>query len=229
MAKKKKTTKISLDSFSKEDTYYLTDEVICGLDLSLNKTGVVILSSSGDKIHEECIDIEEVNKEIKKKWKIENSDKLKSKEYTVKDNYNHDLKSMARLKYIKDRILTILDEFKVTKIAIEGYSFSSKGRSVFDLGELGGAIRLALYEKKYQYIDVSPSSVKAFIIIGNADKEQMRLGILSTYGYNFDNDNIADAFALARFLLCFGDAATLFSGKGGAAAIKKLRETYEIK
>ena len=226
---KKKANKISIDSYNPEDTYYFTDEVICGLDLSLNKTGVMVLNAKGDIIHQECIDIDEANKVIKENWKIENKDKLKSKEYTVKNDYNHDLKSMPRLSFIKERILEILKEFKVTKIAIEGYSFSSRGRSVFDLGELGGAIRLALYENSYAYVDVSPSSVKAFIIIGNADKEQMRLGIISKYGHNFENDNIADAFALARFLLCFGDAAEDFSGKGGAAAIKKLRETYEIK
>lgn len=215
-------------NYKPEDTYYFSDEIICGLDLSLNETGVVILKSDGSILHQEAIDIHKENKERKKAWKEDNKEKLKSKELTVKNDYDGDLKGMERLRYIKFRILHLLQKFKATKVSIEGYSFASKGRAVFNLGELGGIVRLAIYEYGLPYLDVSPTSTKAFISSGNADKEQMRVGILEKYGHNFDNDNIADAFALARFLLCFGDSAHQFSAKGGSKAIKKLRESYEI-
>ena len=59
----------------------------------------------------------------------------------------------------------------------------------------------------------------------------MRMAIHEKYGLDFEDDNVADAYALARFLLCFGEDAVKFCVKGAAVIIRRLRdkENYDIK
>jgi hypothetical protein len=42
-------------------------------------------------------------------------------------------------------------------VVIEGYSFGSKGRAIFNIGELGGVIRLMLYKGNHNFIEVPPA------------------------------------------------------------------------
>lgn len=51
---------------------------------------------------------------------------------------------LARLAAIRDRVLGAAADAEL--VAIEGYSFGSKGRAVVSIGELGGVVRLALAE-----------------------------------------------------------------------------------
>lgn len=215
--------------YNPENSFYNTDEIICGLDPSLNHTGIVILNSKGDIIHQECIDIEILDKKRKVLWKEKNKKLLKERKISVKNDFKP-TRGMARLNYIREKVLKIIKKYKVTKLAIEGYSFRSSGRSVFDLGELGGVLRLALYNNNLEdYLEVPPTSLKSFIIIGNADKELMRQGILDKYEIDFENDNIADAYALARFILCFGKDSKTFCQKGATKLIKKIKEDHEVR
>lgn len=177
-----------------DKSYKDTVQVIAGIDPSLAKTGVIVLNSKGDVLCDELI----------KPGK---------------------LKGIARLKYIKDTLIKILQKHKVTVIAIESYSFGSRGRATFSLGELGGVLRLALLENGFKFFDVSPSSLKSFVAEnGAADKVMMRQAIIRKYRLDITEDNIADAYGLARMCLFLGDSMPKFCAKGGAALMKKLRE-----
>lgn len=181
-----------------DKTFYGSKNVIAGIDPSLTKTGVIVMDDQGKVIHEELI-------ETKK------------------------LRSMERLYVIKKRITEILEEYKVTIVAIESYSYGSKGRSIFNLGELGGVLRLLLWEKKYKYYDVSPNSLKSFIADnGAADKEMMRAAVVRKYKLDIEDDNICDAFGLAKMVLRLGNEMTRFCEKGGAQILKKIRDKEGI-
>lgn len=181
-----------------DKSYSNTNHVIAGIDPSLQKTGVIIMNSAGKVIFEELV---------------------KPKK----------LKSIARLKFIKDRILQILKTHKVTVVAIESYSFGSRGRATFSLGELGGVLRLSLLEGGYKFFDVSPSSLKSFVAEnGAADKVMMRQAVIRKYKLDISEDNICDAYGLARMCLFLGDAMPKFCAKGGAALMKKLREKHHL-
>jgi crossover junction endodeoxyribonuclease RuvC len=134
---------------------------------------------------------------------------------------------MPRMKLIRDIVFEVLEKFKVDVVAVEGFSFGSGGRSVFELGGIGYIIRLGLFDKGYKFYDVSPSSCKAFIIKGNADKLMMQYGVEKLYGIYFEDDNLCDAYALSRMLLAFGDEILNYTEKGGADKIKKLRLALE--
>src|SRR5690606_22186242 len=84
-------------------------------------------------------------------------------------------------------------------IAIEGFSYGSKGRGVaFQFG-YGYAVQIALHKNDFNYLIVPPSQVKKFATgIGNASKESMILPIYKRWGYEHESDNVRDAFILAQ-------------------------------
>lgn len=137
------------------------------------------------------------------------------------------LMGVDRLIYIKKEVLRILKEESVSVVGIEGFSFGSFGRSTFDLGGLGWIIRVMLNEEGFKFFEISPSSLKSFIIKGNADKSMMMEAVFHKYGIAFDDDNLCDAFSLSRMIHCLGDDVVKFSVKGGAQKLKKLREKLE--
>jgi len=139
-----------------------------GIDLSLTGTGIV------------CID--------------GNSKVVSSKLIQTKPTKN----KMKRLLFIRNSIINFLTDLPITEIVLEGFSYGSKGAAVYDLGMLGGIIRLDLFEKSFPYyVDYSPTFVKKFIAgKGNAKKDLMIKEVFKL-GFDTDDSNLADAFALA--------------------------------
>lgn len=60
-------------------------------------------------------------------------------------------------------------------IVVEGYSLASPGRlSLVRLGELGGVVRLRLFELEIAYVEIPPSSLKRYATgNGSAEKPAM--------------------------------------------------------
>jgi len=114
---------------------------------------------------------------------------------------NSDNTGMQRLheikKQIKDTITCYVSNKK--KVFIEGYSFGSQnGREA--LGELGGVIRLMLYEEGIEFVDVPPTTLKKYVLgVGKGDKVAMAIGVLKTWGVDFPTTDQTDAYALAQF------------------------------
>lgn len=84
-------------------------------------------------------------------------------------------------------------------IAIEGFSYNSKGKGVdFQYG-LGHAIRLELYRMDKDWIEVTPSQVKKFATgNGNMSKENMIIPILRHWNFEHTSNNVRDAYVLAQ-------------------------------
>lgn len=147
-------------------------EVFIGLDLSLTGTGYCAVDSTGEIIESGVI----VTKKLPKDYR--------------------------RIKYIRDEIREFLTKFasKSYKVFVEGYSFGSKGRSVFDIAELGGIVRMMLIEEFNSAALVPPTSLKKWVCgKGNAKKDLMLLNAFKKFGKEFDDDNECDAYCLARF------------------------------
>jgi crossover junction endodeoxyribonuclease RuvC len=143
---------------------------VAGIDPSLTSTGLIAFNEQGEMI---------AQKNIKPKKR----------------------KGMERLKYIKEEILSFLKENKIEKVAIESYAFGvRKSRTKFQLGELGGVVRLLLFENDIEYLDVAPPTLKKFVTgSGDADKEIVIFSVLSRWNQDFGtNSDLADAFGLAK-------------------------------
>ena len=139
------------------------------------------------------------------------------------------IKGADRLCMIRDRIVALLLQFEVKAIAIEGYSMGSRGR-LFDIGELGGVIRVALRDRLYSWSVIPPTSLKAFITgTGNADKQMMIASVEKYFGLTIKNNNEADAYSLAKMLQVLGPESVMkYCQKGGADLLRKDREAGRI-
>jgi crossover junction endodeoxyribonuclease RuvC len=88
-------------------------------------------------------------------------------------------------------------------IVIEGFSYGSKGRSVFDIAYLGWRIREELERLRtgdnIPWLEVPPSQLKKFATgQGNANKEIILQQVYKRWGVEFSDNNQADAYVLAQ-------------------------------
>jgi Holliday junction resolvasome RuvABC endonuclease subunit len=107
------------------------------------------------------------------------------------------LSGAARLSAIVDEVRGFCRDDDVELVVLEGYSFGSKGRAVFDIGELGGCVRLLLHRLGVPFVDVAPSSLKKYATgKGNCGKDEMIAAAIRRFGFEGSDNNEADAYLL---------------------------------
>ena len=94
-------------------------------------------------------------------------------------------------------------DFDVVDIAMEGTVLASHAALI--LGELSATVRLAIYdhyEDNLRFpLKVPPMTLKKFASgKGNAKKQEMLLQIYKRWKVEFNDDNAADSYALARLV-----------------------------
>ena len=109
------------------------------------------------------------------------------------------LQGVTRLAYIRDELRHVISNYEgIQFAALEGYSMESVNRS-FDLGELGGLVRILLHDEGIPFVVVPPTSLKLFVSSnGNASKEMMREAVFKRWGIDLEQNDICDAFGLAH-------------------------------
>src|SRR5690606_5959669 len=106
-------------------------------------------------------------------------------------------KDPQRMIDLTEQVLSHLEKDDV--IAIEGFSYGSRGRGVAFQYGYGYSVQISLYKNDYNYFVVTPSQVKKFATgLGNASKDSMILPIYKRWGYEHESDNVRDAFILAQ-------------------------------
>ena len=81
---------------------------------------------------------------------------------------------IERFTYISDFAIEIIKQTQNPEIYIEGYSYGSKGRGLFQIAENCGILKYRLQEQNFNYETVVPSVVKKGATgKGNADKDLM--------------------------------------------------------
>ena len=144
-----------------------------GIDHSLNKTAIVCLDKNGKY----------VGKLVYKNKKHKGTKRL-----------------FMLLKFFNK--LKAKHRYKQLIVGMENYSFGSRGRSVFNIGEAGGIVRLVLTSwvgDKSFYV-FAPKSVKKFASgNGNSGKPAMIKAVKTNWKFNAERDHdVADAFAVAQ-------------------------------
>ena len=103
-------------------------------------------------------------------------------------------RGMKRLRWIRDHVLNLAKLNRTDLVLLEGYAFGAKGNAVFDIAELGGVVRLALFDAGYPFLILPPATVKKFATgSGNANKELMLTQAVRVLGYRGADNNEADA------------------------------------
>lgn len=104
-------------------------------------------------------------------------------------------KGMRRLAELRRLVLEAVRGCDL--VAIEGYSYGARGRAVVSLGELGGVVRLALWDAGIPYLEVPPTVVKKYATgKGNASKEAVLVEAVRRLGYPGSSTDEADALWL---------------------------------
>lgn len=107
-----------------------------------------------------------------------------------------------RLSFVKEAVSTLLGPI-VQFVCFEGYSYDSTSRQ-HALGEVGGVLKLLVYEHHLPYLEVSPASLKKFAT-GKSTASSKRDGAskgdmimaAEAEGIAVADDNQADAYFLA--------------------------------
>lgn len=155
---------------SQQSTYPKSYDRIVGLDLSLTSTGFAVWHCK-EAIAPTCdiIDTEGIT-------------------------------GLARMDHILARVCSLLGkEDEQTLYVIEDFSFASKGAALFQIAGLGYLIRYYFYKQQLPFILVPPTVLKKFVTgVGNADKSVILKEVYKRWGADLNDDNMADAYGLAR-------------------------------
>jgi crossover junction endodeoxyribonuclease RuvC len=148
------------------------EQVFIGIDQSLTKTGIVILKNK--------------SMEMLYSGLIESEPKK-------------GIEPIYRMLEIKESLRKIIQQYKPVQGIIEGFGFSSRGRSIFDLGGLGYIIRELFVEENIFLLVIAPATLKKYVTNkGNCKKDLMLLNVYKRWGVEFNDNNLADAYGLAR-------------------------------
>lgn len=135
-------------------------------------------------------------------------------------------KGPERLSIVNKTVLQLcLDEF-IDCVVMEGYSFASRNSQAHSIGELGGCIRMTLWECGIPYIEVPPTSRAKFATgKGNAGKTEVISAISSKTGKLFSGagaDDECDAWVLEQMGLAKINKSVYSWTKDQLSALEKI-------
>lgn len=151
-----------------------SEDFFVGIDLSLAGSGIVIINENGELVEQKLV-------------------------VTYKDCY---LSPEQRVMDIFDQTKFVVNITRLKFVCIEGLSYMSVSQTLFERCGLLYMILIHLLKHEIDYLLIPPKTLKKFVTTdGNADKVFIRRVIKCRWGYDFEDDNIADAYGLARMAL----------------------------
>jgi crossover junction endodeoxyribonuclease RuvC len=112
---------------------------------------------------------------------------------------------MARVRSVITEIMEFIHGNPHDCIVIEGYSLNTKNSaSIIPLVEIGGALRLMFHLDGLKWLDPRATELKKFVTgKGNSPKEIVMMNVLKRWGYEAQDNNMADAYGCACVGLAF--------------------------
>jgi len=156
----------------------MSGELFAGLDPSFAGTGIVILDRQGKIVEQKEISTKKING----------------------DRYDIEHRLMNIGNEVESFVSKYLD--KIYVCYIEEISFGSAGEASAQLSALNYYIRVYLMTLKINYYTISPGQLKKYITgNGQAKKNLMLKEVFKRWQVDFNSDNLADAYSLARYAL----------------------------
>lgn len=154
----------------------MIDEYFVGIDPSLTATGISIISNTGELVDTKLI-------------KTHNECYLNAEQRII-DIYN-------QFKFVSNIV-------GLKRVYVEGLSYMSNSPTLFERCGLLYLMLTYLFRCDINYEVIPPTTLKKFITTdGHADKLFIRKVIRCRWEYDFEDDNIADAYGLARMALSY--------------------------
>jgi len=125
--------------------------------------------------------------------------------------------------WLIDNLNYIEEHWSITDVAMEGTVLASHAALI--LGELSATVRLAIFDffgddddRRFP-LKIPPMTLKKYAAgKGNAKKQEMLLQIYKRWGIEFNDDNAADSYALARL------AAKSITGSIEAQVVEQIKD-----
>lgn len=123
--------------------------------------------------------------------------------------------------FLFDHLDYVSENHDIEDVAMEGTVLAS--HSALVLGELSALVKLTMYDyfdgpNKFPLM-VPPMTLKKYAAgKGNAKKQEMLLQMYKRWGIEFNDDNAADSYALARL------AAGIFDGKIEESVVTQMKD-----
>lgn len=134
-------------------------------------------------------------------------------------------RGIDRLLWFEKTWRDILKGFPNFPVCIEGYAFGSKNQREA-MGELGGVYRLGAYRAGHRVVCVPPTTVKKFTTGSGAAKKSMILkSVFKRWGLDLDDEDIADAVAVALFF-AYGESCREGDFKDMTAAMREAVQSF---
>jgi len=107
-----------------------------------------------------------------------------------------------RMIYIAGQVTRFCSKYPNAEIYIEGLPYGKlKTTFAYQLGALHFYLRIRLH-KRHKIFEVAPTELKMFVAgkgKGNCKKELILLKTFKRWGVEFEDNNLCDAYCLARF------------------------------
>jgi Holliday junction resolvasome RuvABC endonuclease subunit len=135
----------------------------------------------------------------------------------------------VRIKFIKDKLLSLADQYGINLVLLEDYAYGAKNRAQ-QSGEIGGVIKNAFHElvPEVPVIIMPIGTHKLFTTgLGNAKKDLMLKEVYKKYGVDTNNDNIADSISILMTFIGYieWDGGAVISNKKVITSFKKLKDS----
>lgn len=135
-----------------------------------------------------------------------------------------------RLWLIKREVEDLVIRFKIDVVVLEGYSFASRNSQAHSIGELGGVIRLLIWELGKPLVVIPPTCRAKFATgKGNASKNEVISSISAKTGLIWSNpgaDDKCDAWVMEEMVLCHLGKPRFSWPSTHIAALEKVDWTY---
>lgn len=143
-----------------------------GLDLSVANTGVVVINKHAEILHQDVI-------RTKPKTPIE-----------------------SRITIVYDSVLQVQEKYNPHFVYIEELAYGARGDAMLELAGVNYFVRTQFTWLAIVYKMIAPGTLKKFVTgKGTGKKELMLKEVYKKWGEDFDDNNVCDAYCLARMAL----------------------------
>lgn len=109
------------------------------------------------------------------------------------------LRGLSRIYRVREAVLYHVDRVKPDLVVYEGYAMAGNGK-VFDLGELGGQLKMEILLRGIDLLVVPPSNLKLFMAgksrRGVDGKNDVKAGVQAEFDVQFSSSDQYDATGL---------------------------------
>lgn len=135
-------------------------------------------------------------------------------------------KGPERLTIVSNEIIDIAYKNPLDVVMLEGYSFASRNSQAHSIGELGGAVRMRLWQSGIPYIEIPPTCRAKFATgKGNASKNEVISSISARTGIVWSGsgaDDMCDAWILEQMGIAYIGQSTYDWPEGNLSALKSI-------